>query len=441
MKKRSLYWLMFSGWLFGSVAYADVVTDWNAVAGKAAVKACISPADDPLHESRLYAMMHVAIHDALNAIDLRYRSYVFRSPQARWASVDAAVATAAHDVLVPVINQIPEPFSAECRAAGVTVVEAAYAAALQSASGDAAAKAKGIEIGRAAAAAIVALRANDGSDTPLIVASYKEGEKAGEYRFTPGFPFAFAPGWGDVTPFALSHPAQFPPPPPYNLNSHKYAADFDDVKRLGGDGIITPSERTADDTEKALFWVESSPLLWNRVGRTVSAIQRLDTWENARLFGMLNIALADGYISSWNAKFRFNFWRPVTAIQMADIDGNASTAPDPSWTPLLPTPPIPDHDSGHSVEGAAAAEVFRRVFGTDNVSFSICSFSLAPGSRCDDANPVFRQYRSFTQAEEENGRSRVLVGFHFQNAVNEGIQHGRKIAAHAVNVYLRPLPR
>jgi hypothetical protein len=152
------------------------------------------------------------------------------------------------------------------------------------------------------------------------------------------------------------------------------------------------------------------------------------------------MAMADGYISSWNAKFRFNFWRPVTAIQMADIDGNAKTIPDPSWTPLRPTPPIPDHDSGHSVEGGAAAEVFRRVFGTDNVSFSMCSFSLLPGSRCDDAGPVFRRYRSFTQAEEENGRSRVLVGFHFQNAVDKGIEHGRKIAAHAVNVYLRPLP-
>ena len=438
MKRRLLYWLV-SGWLLGSAAFADVVTDWNAVAGKAAVKACIAPFDDPLHESRLYAMMHIAIHDALNAIDPRYRSYVFASSQARWASVDAAVATAAHDVLVPVINQIPEPFPADCRAAGVAVVEAAYEAALQSVSGDPSAKAKGIEIGHAAAAAILALRANDGSDTPLIVASYKEGEKAGEYRFTPGFPFAFAPGWGNVTPFALSHPAQFPPAPPYNLNSNKYAADFEDVKRFGGDGIITPSDRTADETEKALFWVESSPLLWNRVGRTVSANQGLDIWENARLFSLLNVAMADGYISSWNAKFKFNFWRPITAIQMADIDGNAKTTPDPSWTPLLPTPPIPDHDSGHSVEGAAAAEVFRRVFGTDNVSFSACSLSLPAGSTCDDANPVFRQYRSFTQAEEENGRSRVLVGFHFQNAVDEGIQHGRKIAAHAVNVYLRPL--
>jgi hypothetical protein len=269
MKKRSLYWLMFSGWLLASPAYADVVADWNAVAGKAAVKACIAPADDPLHESRLYAMMHVAIHDALNAIDPRYRPYVFRSPQVRWASVDAAVATAAHDVLVPVIQQIPEPFSADCRAAGVAVVEAAYEAALQSVPGDPSAKAKGIEIGHAAAAAILALRANDGSDTPLIVASYPQGKEAGEYRFTPGFPFAFAPGWGSVTPFALSHPAQFPPAPPYNLNSNKYAADLEDVKRFGGDGITTPSDRTPDDTEKALFWVESSPLLWNRMGRTV----------------------------------------------------------------------------------------------------------------------------------------------------------------------------
>jgi hypothetical protein len=439
MRRGFLSWLMICvACLFSSPGYADAVTDWNAIAGKAAVAACISPFDDPLHESRLYAMMHVAIHDAVNSIDLRYRPYVFRSPEVRSASTGAAVATAARDVLVSLINQIPEPFTPECRAEGVVIVEAAYVAALQAASGSAAEKTKGIEIGRSAAAAILALRANDGSDTTLLDFSYPSGKEPGEYRFTPPFTFAFAPKWGDVTPFVLNHPGQFPPPPPYNLHTRKYAEDFAEVKRLGGDGVTTRSDRTKTETETALFWVESSPLLWNRMGRTVSASQGLDLWENARLFGLLNMAMADGYISSWNAKFRFNFWRPITAIQMADIDGNPNTEADPTWTPLLPTPPIPDHDSGHSVQGGAAAEVFRRVFGTDNISFSMCSHSMPPGSTCNDASPVVRHYGSFTAAEKENGRSRVLVGFHFSNAVEEGIQHGRRIATRAVNLFFTP---
>jgi hypothetical protein len=317
-------------------------------------------------------------------------------------------------------------------------VEAAYKAALAAIQDDEAAKAKGIEIGHGAAAAILTLREGDGSDTPLVDPAYPQGDEPGEYRFTPGFGFAFSPGWGNVTPFVLRDPEQFPPAPPYKLDSRRYAADLNEVKRLGGDGVTTPSERTKDETEIALFWVESSPLQWNRIGRTVSASRQLDPWENARLFGLLNMAMADGYVGSWNAKFRVNFWRPVTAIQMADTDGNPGTLPDPTWTPLRPTPPMPDHDSAHSVEGGAAAEVFRRVFGTDDIGFSACSLSLPAGSTCNDATPVIRNFGSFTQAEAENGRSRVLVGFHFTNAVEEGIQHGRRIADRAVNLFMRP---
>ncbi len=418
---------------------ADAVTAWNANAGEAAIAACISPTENPLHESRLYAMTHVAIHDALNAIDRRSDPYAWDGRAKRRASPDAAVATAARDVLVALLGEIPAPFPPECGIAGIASVEADYEAAL-GAIPDGRAKTRGIEVGQAAAAAILALRAQDGADTPLIVPDYPQGTAPGVWRFTPGFDFAFAPGWADVTPFVLEDSSQFRPGPPYAVTGRKYAADFNEVKRLGSDGITAPSARTAEQTQIALFWLESSPLQWNRIARGVSADTGLDPWENARLFGLLNMALADGYVGSFETKYQaYNYWRPVTAIRLADTDGNRDTSADPDWTPLAPTPPIPDYDSAHSVEGGAAAQVLKRFFRTDRVRFETCSLTLPDGSMCDDASPVFRSYRSFSQAREENGVSRILVGFHFRKAVEEGIDHGRKIGDLAVNRFLRPV--
>jgi hypothetical protein len=423
--------------LWAGPATADAVTDWNENAGRAARAACMSPTGNPVHESRLYAMMHVAIHDALNAIERRSRPYALDLRVDPGASGDAAVAAAARDVAVGVITQIALP--PQCIQAAIDSIEADHAAAL-AAIQDGPAKTQGIEVGQAAAAAILTLRAADGSDTPLRDFAYPQGTEPGQYRFTPGFSFVFAPGWANVTPFVLDHSSQFRPGPAYRVSTKKYTADFNEVKAFGGDGVTTPSARTPEQTEIARFWVESSPLQWNRIARAVSESTGLDPWENARLFGLLNLALADGYIGSFEAKAHYKYWRPVTAIQLADTDGNPKTIADPAWTPLVPTPPIPDHDSAHSVEGGAAAEVFRQFFGTDQVSFSTCSLTLPAGSRCDDVAPVYRSYCSFSQAAEENGLSRILVGFHFRHAVDDGIQHGRRIGRRAVHRFLRPVP-
>jgi PAP2 superfamily len=414
---------------------SDAVTAWNANAGDAARAACISPIDNPLHESRLYAMTHVAIHDALNAIDSRSDPYVFEGEAKRRTSSDAAVAAAARHVLVPGIQQLPAP--QDCINAGVASVESDYATALGTIP-DGSPKTRGAQLGQAAAAAILSLRAADGANTPLVHAAYPQGAEPGEYRFTPGFPFALAPGWAGVTPFVLNDSSQFRPGPPDPVTGREYAADLREVKRLGGDGVTTPSDRTAEQTEIARFWVESSPLLWNRIARTVSAGSGMDLWEKARLFGLLNMGLADGYVGSFETKYHYNYWRPVTAIRSADADGNRRTSGDPTWAPLVPTPPIPDYDSAHSVEGGVAATVLKRVLGTDKIDFETCSLTLPTGSTCDDKSPVLRTYAGFSQAAEENGLSRILVGFHFRKAVDEGIEHGRKIASHAVDNFLRP---
>jgi len=420
-------------------AGGDTVTVWNANAGVAATTACISPGGDPFHESRIYAMMHVAIHDALNAIDRRSRPYALDLQAEAGASPDAAVAAAARDVLVPLIAQLPlELVTQACIDAGVASVEAAYTAALAAIPDDQA-KAQGIAVGQAAAAAILDLRAEDGAVGPFLNFACPQDTNPGEYQCTPGSPFIAFEVWENVIPFALKDSSQFRPGPPYAVDRKKYTADFNEVKSLGGDNVTTPSARTADQTEIALFWSESSPLKWNRIARTVSADQGLDLWENARLFGLLNLALADGYIAMADSKNHYNYWRPVTAIQTGDTDGNPDTTGDPAWTPLRPTPPDQDYDSGHSIEGGAGAEVLKQFFGTDEISFQDCGVLLPAGSTCSDASPVFRSYTSFSQAAADNAYSRILIGYHFRKSVEEGTEHGRKIGKRAANLYLRPV--
>jgi len=198
----------------GGATHTDnAVITWNAHAGAAALAACIAPLDDPLHESRMYAIMHIAIHDALNAIDRRSQPYAYRGHAHAHTSPQAAVAAAAHDTLITAIRQVPAPFPQSCRDAGVARVEADYAAAL-AAVPDEREKARGVAVGKAAAAAVLAARAGDGSDTTLADTSYRQGTRPGEYRFTPGTAFAFAPGWGDVRPFTLRSADQFRPAPP-----------------------------------------------------------------------------------------------------------------------------------------------------------------------------------------------------------------------------------
>ena len=416
------------------------VTDWDATSAAAAVAGCLSPANDPLHESRMYAMSNIAISDALNAIDRRTKPYALAFHVPRWTSAPAAVAAAAHGVLVPLLRELEVDFGSACVDAGVAVVQTAYTAAL-SAIPAGPARTVGIQAGTRAADAVLTLRSHDGSDTPLQDPNYPQGTTPGAYRFTPGQTFAFGVGWGSVTPFALRSSTQFMPAPPYSVTSKSYAADVNEIQRLGGDGVTTHSARTPKQTETALFWIESAPLSWNRIARSLATSSHLDLWEQARLYGLLNISQADGYIGSFQNKYDYNFWRPVTAIRNADTDGNPLTTVDPTWTPLASTPPIPDYDSAHSVEGAAAAAAFQSFFGTDRYSFTACSLTVPAGSTCNDPRPVLHHFTSFSQAANENGISRILVGFHFRHAVEAGLKDGHETGLWAAAHTLQPIRR
>jgi hypothetical protein len=420
----------------------DAVLTWSENAGTAATAACIAPLDNPLHESHMYAIMSIAIHDALNAIDRRSRPYAFDEPAEPDTSPDAAVAAAARAVLVTLIKQLPlVPQS--CIDAGVASAEASYAAALAAINDSPQAIARGVKLGVASAAAILDLRSTDRSTVgPFLNFDCPQNTEPGEYQCTPGNdpPFIAFEVWENVTPFVLHDSSQFRPGPPYRVTSKKYAADLNEVKSLGS---VNSTARSEDQTEIALFWWESSPLKWNRIARTVSRAQGLDLWENARLFGLLNMALADGYVAMVDSKNHYNYWRPVTAVREASTDGNPDTIGDPGWTPLRGTPPDQDYASGHSIEGGAGAEVLKQFFGTDQISFRDCSTTLEnvgePTTCGHGVSTVFRSYSSFSEAAAENALSRILIGFHFRKSVEEGTAYGRKIGKRAVNLYLRPV--
>jgi hypothetical protein len=413
---------------------ANAVVQWNDHAAAAARAACVAPFDNPLHESRVYAVMHVAVHDALNAISRRSQPYAYRG-RAPAASPEAAVAAAARTALLGALADITGPF-VPCHDAAVKVVEDFYASALADVP-DSPAKLSGIAVGKKSAYTILARRADDGSDTPLVVPDFPQGTKPGQYRFTADEnPFAFAPGWGDVRPF-VRRTNRIRVEPPYPLRSRAYARDLNEVARLGGDGTTTPSARSDEQTEIALFWLENSPHQWNRAARQLAVDHHLDLWQSARMFGLLDLAMADGYVATFRVKYDVLFWRPVTAIRLAATDGNDQTTADPGWTPLRAVPPIPDHDSGHAVEGGAAAAALRGYFGTDRLSFSLCSYTVTANT-CEDDSPLTRHFTRLSQAAAENAWSLVLIGYHFRHATTVGLDHGTAIGDRVVRHAMAP---
>jgi hypothetical protein len=392
------------------ISRADIVIDWNVIATNAAPAA----GKNALEQSRIYAMTHAAIYDALNAIDRRNRTYALDRRAEPGASPEAAVAAAAHGVLVELLPSQQ------------ATLDAAYEASL-SGIADGSAEANGIAIGQAAAAAILALRAADGSTAPM---PYTPGTDAGDYQLTPpNFAPAIFPGWGNVTPFALTSGAQFRLSPTkfLDLTSKRYAEDYHEVKAIGE---LNSATRTAEQSEIARFWYEGSPTGWNRIARVVAVQRELDLWQNARLFGLLNFAMADGFIAGFDSKYHYNFWRPVTAIRAGATDNNPATVADPDWTALLVTPAAPDYPSTHSVLGAAAAEVLARFFGTDAISFTATSGAPFPG--------ITRSFTGFSQAAQENADSRVYAGIHFRTACQHGLSQGKQVGRYVFKHALQP---
>jgi len=398
------------GAVLSTSARADVVTDWDVIAFDA-IEA--SGKTGPATSCDI-AMAHVAMHDALNAIDRRYNPYAYDAVAPRGASPEAAVAVAAHDVL---IVRIPNQ---------KTSLDAALASTLADIP-DGKAKADGVATGRAAAAVILARRATDGSN---VVTPYNPGAGLGVWRPTPpAFASAIGESFGQVAPFTMTSGAQFEPPRAayFDLTSAEYTDDYNEIKSIGGANSKT---RTAEQSKIARFWYEPSPGGHIRLARDLVVTRKLNLWESARLFALLHLTCADSLITGYGAKYRYNFWRPVTAIRNGADDGNPQTAGDPAWNSYLETPNHPDYLSLHAVLCAGWAEVLARFFGTDKFSFTMTSAAPYPG--------IKRSFTSFSQSAREAADSRVYAGIHFRTSCRDGLAVGRKIGAQAFANFLQP---
>jgi hypothetical protein len=387
-----------------------VILQWNEVA----YDAFGGPTyQHSLMASRINAMTHIAMHDALNAVQPRFSSYAFRGHDAK-ADPIAAAASAAYTVL---LHEIP---------ARKSFLDSALKRSLEPITRHDA-RTRGIALGSRAAQAIIALRDNDGSAADPI-AQVPATTRPGSYRAVPPFNILFASNWNSVKPFGLARRDQFRCEPPPALNSDIYGSAFNEVKETGKPGSKT---RTADQTAYAKFWYEFSEAGWNRVARIVAANKKLNLFETARLFALVDIAIADSYIAGWDSKFHYNFWRPYTAIRLADTDDNDNTGEDTRWESLEPTPPVQDYPSTHSALGNAGATVLAMILG-DTTSFAMISPTAVPAG-------TWRRFNSFSQAANENADSRVRAGIHFRFSCDAGQVLGSKIGKWTVENHLQPL--
>ena len=441
---------------YGPNTGLDTVHRWNRIAVDASGidHTPVAPGEDrvfgeqlgPGRSSRAMAIVHIAIFDSVNAIVGGYQSYTqFQSSHLHPKK------------MAPAINHM--------KIHGVMWLRASSARSgrvrtpIQGAIRNGREKTNGIVIGQRAAAAILAMRVGDGSEIPEphLGVNYFPSDQPGRWREDPISQLTVALGahWGDCRTFVLTTPQQFRSPAPPALTSREYTAAYNEAKRLGGDGIVTPTERTPDQTFIGTFWAYDGtpslcapPRLYNQIAVVIADQKNLSTIEFARLLALVNTAMADAGVAVWDSKYYWDFWRPVAGIRESDPgtgltrlgDGNPDTRGDPNFSPLgAPasnlngpnfTPPFPAYPSGHAGFGGALFQTLRRFFGTDRIPFTLVSDEFNGTTRASDGTVRPYRPRSFatlSQAEEENGQSRIYLGIHWKFDKTEGIALGRRV--------------
>jgi hypothetical protein len=408
------------GWLASAApALADAVTgavvDWNRIT----VDAVTAGRPGPIGIVDI-ALVQVAVHDAVQAIEKRYEPYHFEVERA-WGNRSAAVAAAAHGMLV---GMYP------AQAATLDPVYHSYLAD-KGLTGD-----PGVAVGEQAAAGILPLRRVNPNPLPPPFVGRNE---IGVWRPTPSFlgappvpaPFSpmAAPWMGSFDPFTLTSPARFRPEPPPALTSERYTRDYNEVKALGS---LTSTARRAEQTDLAYFYSGNIPAQWNSALRAITTRYVRKTGDQARLLALANLATADSLISSWDSKVHYVLWRPVTAIVEANNDGNPDTAAEASWQPLINTPPYPDYTSGANNVSGAMTRTLQLFFDTDRMTFEVTS--LVP-----EAVRKTRTYRRFSDAADDMVEARMLLGIHFRFADTAGRKQAQRVADWTFNHYLLPL--
>jgi hypothetical protein len=442
---------------------ADSVLDWNAVALQAVADdytpAEVSSPDQggPTKTARALAIVHAAIFDAVNMIDRSYTAYIASGTAPRGASIDAAVARAAHDTLVALYPKQTADFDQALRRSLRQIP-------------DGQSETDGVTVGRRVARQILQAREDDHSAENVPYPVPPQGQRVGIFQTYAGEPGALGPGWGNVHAFTMPDDNHFIARQPPALNSAAYAAAYNEVKRLGGDGVTTPTDRTPEQTEIGIFWgydgtpeLGTPPRLYNQIARKIANKMNNTEVQNARLFALINLSMADAGVASWATKYQYTMWRPVRGIRQTDTDGttslndgNPNTQRDRNWTPLgAPstngpagsknfTPPFPSYTSGHATFGAALFQTLTRFYGRDNISFTFTSDEYN-GVNKDVSGAVRplkpRSFTSFSQASDENGQSRIYLGIHWAFDKTAGIAQGNKIANWAYDHFLQPVDR
>jgi len=402
--------LVLAGLTTVNPARADAVVDWNIIASQAVAAGARAGGSAGLD----FAMVHAAIHDAVQAYDGRFQPYAVAITGASGSPV-AATAKAAHDVLV---SRFP------AQAASLDTAYHNYLANNGLAEDDA-----GVNVGHMAAAAIIALRANDGSYPPNPEI-FVGGTAPGEWRPTlPAFAPMAVPWLASVTPFTLKDPTQFGAPPPPDLNSGRYTKDYNETKAMGA---LVNSARTPEQTDLAYFYADNAFLYWNRALQGLANAHLNNLGDSARLFALCGLVMADAPIVIWNNKKDYNFWRPITAIREGANDGNPNTAGDPAWLPLIATPNYPEYSSGANSLSGSITTMLENYFGTDEVTFSMTSnFPLAVQKT--------RTYSRFSDAAQDVVDARVMEGIHFRTADEVARREGRQVADWAFSHVLLPV--
>ena len=418
------------------VRRGNVIQDWNAAALNV-VRQWSTVSNDPYQGrivsaqppmvARNLAMIHAAMFDAVNAVEGKYEGYATNVAPQIAVSAKAAAASAAFEVAKSLYFAVDE----------ITVWQASLNETLAEET-DEVGKSLGLELGRKAGQAILNARVNDGIKSS---SSYKPIDEAGHWNRTyPDFLPPLLAQWPNVKPFALSSSDEFRPSPPPSIDSQDYADAVDEVLRLGR---FQSSERTSEQTAIALFWADGGgtatpPGHWNRIATDVTLSKHSDLLETARAFALMNLAMADAGIASWDAKYYFDLWRPIDAIRKADIDANPQTSAIAEWLPLLKTPPFPSYTSGHSTFSGAASAILGELFG-DNTPFDDTNDTHPSPEMRPLAETQFqrRHFESFSQAAEEAGASRIYGGIHYQFDNTAGLELGNNVAHAVLNRLLR----
>jgi hypothetical protein len=411
-KSRSVWAALIGGWVaIGTyvAANANVITDWDDKALVLVTPMASFGGTSPYMAQRMMAMVHAAMFDAVNSIERRYQPYLVQLPADSATSKEAAAAAAAAALLAT----INEKTSADVKTALAT-----YLASIP----DGAAKSDGVKLGESVAAKLFEARANDGSDAPD---DYRPRTAPGVYVPTA---ITISTVWANMKPFVMDAPSLFRPDPPIALESKDWAADYNEIKDYGGQN---GAKRTSEQTEIARFWLVGPPMAYHPFLRQLAITKQMDVIDSARFMALAAIAINDAIIAVLDAKYHYNFWRPITAIRNGDNDGNPATDREATWQPIANTPMHPEYPCAHCIQSGSVAGVVRAVFGTAEIPEIAMTSPTAPG--------VTRRWTNMNAFTEEIANARIWAGFHYRFSTRVGTDMGLRVGDYVAKKVMQPI--